>query len=290
MGSCTCYAILFYLKTEYGAVFIACSVVCEWKVVFSIRHTYISVSAFECVYICERVCLCVVECTVYSVQTIDIHSKRISLSLYFRLVFQSVALVCALQASFLLYGLVFCMPFFFGIRMVLVYTYPFVPLRRERFVLPLLGNQRRLLSFSFRRLLCIYVYRDCCVSMCGCILARSFKSVFVCMECVWFRTICWCKISGPSSVSQTNLWMKHTKRSWHYIHTIQYIIHRFVVHFDDIDDGKSKRTQKAGETESEWAYERARVSEASRVRLPSTKHIVTPIEAHNSVRSNTSQQ
>lgn len=35
------------------------------------------------------------------------------------------------------FGLVFGMPFFFGVRMALANTYPFVLLRRERIVLPL---------------------------------------------------------------------------------------------------------------------------------------------------------
>lgn len=128
----------------------------------------------QCASVC--VCLCVVECTVYKPST------YIPNEFPFHCIFvwfsKALRLYAHYKHRFNYMVLVFCMPFFFGIRMVLVYTYPFVPLRPKRFVLPLFGNQRRLLSFSFRHLLCIYVYRDCCVYQCVGAYLRARLKVF----------------------------------------------------------------------------------------------------------------
>lgn len=65
------------------------------------------------------------------------------------------------------YGLVFCMPFFFGVRMVSVNTHPFVPLRHERIVLPLAWRTTwRLVSLSLS-------------------LSLLFACVYACLPWLW---------------------------------------------------------------------------------------------------------
>lgn len=65
------------------------------------------------------------------------------------------------------YGLVFCMPFFFGVRMVSVNTHPFVPLTRERIVLPLAWQTTwRLVSLSLS-------------------LSLLFACVYACLPWLW---------------------------------------------------------------------------------------------------------
>lgn len=66
--------------------------------------------------------------------------------------------------------------------------------------------------------------------------------------------------------------MKHTERSRHYIHTIQYIIHRLLYISTISTMERSKAGREAGRT-SERASEQERAPEPSRVGLPSTKHI-----------------